>query len=222
MKRLPLLIALVALTSLSLPFTLASASAPHMAAKAPGSKCLKVGAVAQSHGMRVKCVKSGKKLLWRKVIKKAATLPKHSNSPSAKPTAGQTQTSSALPTAQSEYEVNVNAKAWSWSFSYQLNGGKSALASDPSHASVLFIPQGKPVHINLKSNDVSHGFWIPGLGIDREASPDSVARIDITAEKTGTFSGACNIQCGRGHAGMKLLVEVVPETEYLKYLSTLK
>lgn len=129
---------------------------------------------------------------------------------------------SVIPTAQNEYAVNAQGKTWSWSFSYLLDGSKSALLSDSAHSTVLFLPQGKPVHILLKSDDVSHGFWVPGLGIDREASPDSTTRIDITAEKTGIFPGACNIQCGRGHTGMKLSVEVVTETEYLKYLATLK
>lgn len=221
MKRLPLLVSCIVVISLASPLSLASAISPDMAAKTPGSKCTKVGAVAKTHTVKVKCVKNGKKLIWRKVLKRTMPRPTHSQSPRTTPTAGQTQTNAAI-TAQDEYEVNVTARAWSWSFSYQINGSKSPRSSDPSHASVLFIPQGKPVHINLKSIDVSHGFWVPGLGIDREAAPDSVARIDITADKTGAFSGACNIQCGRGHTGMKLLIQVVPETEYLKYLASLK
>ena len=103
-----------------------------------------------------------------------------------------------------------------------LEGSTTPLNSDSSHATTLFLPQGKIVHILLKSNDVSHGFWIPGLNIDKEASPDSTTRIDITSEKIGTFPGACNIQCGRGHTGMKFSVEVVSQADYLKYLGTLK
>ncbi|MDP1720268.1 MAG: cytochrome c oxidase subunit II [Candidatus Nanopelagicaceae bacterium] len=222
MKRFPVLLSLVGLISLSVLFTTASAYAFKEVANTPGSTCLKVGLVAKSGRAQVKCVKSGKKLLWQKVAKRRATSPTPSMSASAKPTSVQSQTPATVPTAQSEYEVNAKGTTWSWSFSYQLDGSKSASLSDSSHSSVLYIPQGKPVHINLKSNDVSHGFWVPGLGIDKEASPDSTVRIVITADKTGVFPGACNIQCGRGHAGMKLSVEVVTETEYLKYLSTLK
>lgn len=222
MKRFPILLSLIGLICLSVLFPTPSAYSLKEVANSPGSKCVKVGLVAKSGAAQVKCMRNGKKLIWRKVVK--PTTVKVSPSASAKKTPSQSPAavSVVIPTAQNEYEVNAKGTTWSWSFSYQLDGSKSALLSDPSHSTVLFLPQGKPVHIILKSNDVSHGFWVPGLGIDKEASPDSSTRIDITADKTGIFPGACNIQCGRGHTGMKLSVEVVSETEYLKYLATLK
>lgn len=222
MKRFPILFSLVGLISLSVLFTTASAYSPKEVANSPGSKCLKVGLVAKYGKAQVKCMRSGKKLVWLKVVKLGTVKVSPPASAKGTPSQSPTAVSVVIPTAQNEYEVNAKGTTWSWSFSYQLEGSKSALLSDPSHSAVLFLPQGKPVHIILKSNDVSHGFWVPGLGIDKEASLDSPTRIDITAEKIGTFSGACNIQCGRGHTGMKLSVEVVSETEYLKYLATLK
>ncbi|HUW87710.1 MAG TPA: hypothetical protein VMW30_04950 [Candidatus Paceibacterota bacterium] len=222
MKRLPT-IAMGAALALALagltPFSYA------VGTNSPGTRCVKVGAIAKSGAVQVKCVKSGKNLIWQKKVKPKTTRKTPApitSAGSVKPTPSKSQTSPAIPVVQSEYTVNAKGVAWSWSFTYQLDGTNSVLVSDSSHSAVLFIPQGKLVHINLKSNDVSHGFWIPGLGIDKEASPDSVGRIDIMAEKAGIFPGACNIQCGRGHAGMKLSVQVVTEMEYLKYLSTLK
>ncbi len=220
MKRLPLLFSLVVVISHVSLLPTAYAISFHTVSNSPGSTCAKVGSVAKSGTAQVKCLKNGKKLVWRKVVK-AKTTPSPSASSSAKPTSVQTQTP-AIPAAQSEYEINAKGTTWSWAFSYQVNGSASPRVSDSAHSTVLFLPQGKPVRINLKSNDVSHGFWIPGLGIDKEASPDSPSKIEITAEKIGTYPGACNIQCGRGHTGMKLTVEVVSEAEYLKYLSTLK
>ncbi|MFZ2228274.1 MAG: hypothetical protein WA090_06910 [Candidatus Nanopelagicaceae bacterium] len=222
MKRFLVFVSLVGLIAVSVLFTTPSAYSLKEASNPPGGKCLKVGVVAKSGRVQVKCVRSGKNLIWQKVAKSKAKSPTPSTSASSKPTAAQTQNPTTLPASQNEYEISAKGATWSWSFSYQLDGSKSALSSDSSHSTVLFLPQGKLVHITLKSNDVSHGFWVPGLGIDQEASPDSAARIDIKAEKIGTFPGACNIQCGRGHTGMKLSVEVVTESEYLKYLSTLK
>lgn len=222
MKRLPVFVSLVGLISVSILFTTPSAYSLKEAANSPGTKCLKVGLVAKSGPVQVKCMRSGKNLIWQKVAKSRPKSPTPSTSSSSKPTPVQTQNPAMLPASQNEYEISAKGATWSWSFSYQLDGSKSALPSDSSHSTILFLPQGKLVHITLKSNDVSHGFWVPGLGIDQEASPDSVVRIDIKAEKIGTFPGACNIQCGRGHTGMKLSVEVVTESEYLKYLSTLK
>lgn len=222
MKRLPVLLSLLGLISLSVLFTTASAYSLKEVANSPGSKCVKVGLIAKSGTAQVKCMSSGKKLVWQKVVKPTIVKVAPSASTKTIPSQSPTAKSIIIPTAQNEYEINARGTTWSWSFSYQLDGSNSALLSDSSHSAVLLLPQGKPVHIILKSNDVSHGFWVPGLGIDKEASPDSPTRIDITAEKIGIFPGACNIQCGRGHTAMKLSVEVVTETEFLKYLSTLK
>ncbi len=222
MKRFPVLFSLVALISLSALFTTANAFSSGKVVNSPGTKCSKVGSVAKSGVTQVKCVKSGKKLIWQKVVKAKAPSPTSSVSPKPTPAQSATPATASIPPAQNEYEVNAKATQWSYSFSYLVNASKTPLNSDSSHSTVLYLPQGKLVHILLKSNDVSHGFWIPGLGVDREASPDATTRVDITAEKTGTFPGACNIQCGRGHPGMTFSVVVVSQAEYLKYLSTLK
>ena len=225
MRRFPVLFPLIALISLSLLPTSASAHSMGKVANLPASKCTKVGVIAKSASTPVKCVKRGKKLVWQKIIKSKAPSPKPSSSTTAKATPTPSQsgaTQGANPPAQSEYTVNVKATQWSYSFSYLLDGSNTPLNSDSSHSTTLFLPQGKVVHILLKSNDVSHGFWIPGLEINKEASPDATTRIDITAEKLGTFPGVCNIQCGRGHAGMKFSVEVISQADYLRYLFGLK
>ena len=224
MKRFPVLFSLTVLFSLSALLTSANAISFGKAANSPGSLCKKVGSSAKSGALSVKCVKVGKKLIWQKVakVKKATPTVKPSLSPKPSTTPSDKPISAKIPPAQNEYEVNAKAAQWSYSFSYLIDASKTPLNSDSSHSTVLYLPQGKLVHILLKSNDVSHGFWVPGLGIDKEASPDSVTRIDITPEKTGTFPAACNIQCGRGHAGMTFTVIVVSQTDYLSYLSTLK
>ena len=225
MKRFPVLFSLIALISLSALLTSANAISMGKMANFPGSKCSKVGLVAKSGTTSVKCVKHGKKLVWQKFVKSKVPSPTPSASTTPKPTPAPSQsggTQGTNPPVQNEYSVNAKATQWSYSFSYMVDGSSTPLNSDSSHATTLFLPQGKIVHILLKSIDVSHGFWIPGLNIDKEASPDSTTRIDITAEKIGIFPGACNIQCGRGHTGMKFSVEVVSQADYLKYLGTLK
>lgn len=225
MKRSPVLFSLIALISLSVLLPTANAISIGRVANSPASKCTKVGVVAKSGKTQVKCVKHGSKLIWQKIVKSKAASPSPSAStaPQSTPTPSPNgSTSGTNPPVQSEYSVNAKATQWSYSFSYMVDGSSTPLNSDSSHATTLLLPQGKIVHILLKSNDVSHGFWIPGLSIDKEASPDSTTRIDITAEKIGTFPGACNIQCGRGHTGMKFSVEVVSQADYLRYLGTLK
>ncbi len=83
MKRTPL--ALVALLLLIIGTAIPAHGA---AANAPGTKCTKAGASAKSGSVMVKCVKSGSKLLWQKVVvaTKVAPTPSNSTAPSTSET----------------------------------------------------------------------------------------------------------------------------------------
>lgn len=206
--------ATVAVALLTAPQAFAAAKA---ASKVPGHICPKVGAIAKYGSHPIKCVKSGKKLIWQIVKTPKTVNPKPSTAPSAAPTAS----AASLP-AQSAYDVTVASSQWNFSFTYFVDGSKSAKHSAPGESSVLYIPEGKLVHFTLTSADVSHGFWVPGLSIDSSMDPGVTGHLDFTASKTGTFPGRCNVtSCGRGHAGMAFTVKVVSQEDYLKYLSSL-
>ena len=193
---------LTVLLALSTPAI--TAAVPHL----PGSKCPKVGGQALAGKTPVKCVKIGKKLIWQSVKKMT---------PSAKPTP---QPSSIITSAPAE--ISVNASQWSWQFKY-VKVGTSTLVSDPSaQPPVLYLPLGEPVRFTLISNDVSHGFWIPGLLIDVRITAGSGNHLEFTAEKLGTFPGRCNVVCGREHTSMTFIAKVVTPAEYQSYISTLQ
>ena len=125
--------------------------------------------------------------------------------------------------AQSAYSISVSAGSWFFNFSYSIDGVKGALKSDPAKSNVLLLPVGKLVQLTLSNSaDTSHGFWIPGLLIDKEILPGNKANVDFTPDKIGLYSASCNIQCGRDHFKMVFKVEVVSEADYLKYLASLK
>ena len=200
MRNITKVSGIIALTSslifLSIPLSVA-------AANAPGSKCTKVGATAKSGTISVKCVKSGTKLIWQKVV----VAPKPS--PSMAPVA---------------YEIKINAIQWAWKFSYSKAGTTENLTdAAPSNPPVLYIPQGETVRINLKSADVLHGFAIPGLMVDLKSTQIGVAaQLKFTAAKVGVYPGLCSVVCGREHSTQIFTVKVVTPAEFLTYLSTLK
>ena len=69
---------------LSVTLSLSLITAPSNAAVKAGAKCTKAGATATAAGKKLTCVKSGKKLIWKKgVAVKAA--PKPSINPVFKP-----------------------------------------------------------------------------------------------------------------------------------------
>jgi len=194
MKRLS-----VALLSCTLLLSIPAA----FAGNSVGGSCKKAGTISKIGSTQVLCTKTGKKLIWKK-----------STPAVSQPTPTATAATPATPVNSDQ--VQVQASSWSFSFVYTLDD-KSTRKS-----STLFIPQGKVFHFSLtNSADTSHGFWIPGLSLNKEAVPGETSRFDFTAEKIGTYPGLCNIICGRGHSGMSFTAHVVSDADFQKSLASL-
>jgi cytochrome c oxidase subunit 2 len=65
--------------------------------------------------------------------------------------------------------------------------------------SEIKIRKGTPLVIEITSQDVPHGFWLPDLDQRTDVEPGKVARIAFTPEKAGRFDYLCDIFCGSGH-----------------------
>ena len=64
----------------------------------------------------------------------------------------------------------------------------------------LVVPIHKKIRFLVTSNDVVHSWWVPALGVKRDAIPgyihESWARID----RPGVYRGQCAELCGLNHA----------------------
>ena len=100
------------------------------------------------------------------------------------------ETSTASTTAEVK-EFKVTAKQWSF---------------DPAE---IRVKQGDKVKLTITSVDVTHGFAIPDFKVNQRLEPGKTETVEFTADKKGTFSFFCNVQCGSGHGSMrgKLIVE---------------
>ncbi len=71
----------------------------------------------------------------------------------------------------------------------------------------LVLPVGKKVRFVLTGNDVIHAWWVPQLGVKKDAIPgfvnESWTRIDVP----GTYRGQCAELCGKDHGFMPIVVE---------------
>lgn len=68
---------------------------------------------------------------------------------------------------------------------------------------------GETVQFEVVTEDVQHGFMVPGLGINEPVNPGKPAVFRYRADKKGTFPVECGIICGSGHDAMRahLVVE---------------
>jgi len=74
----------------------------------------------------------------------------------------------------------------------------------------IHLRRGEHVVLELTSLDRRHGFKLPELGIRADVPPGGTARVELTPEKAGRFSFACDVFCGDGHDDMAGTLVVDP------------
>lgn len=73
-------------------------------------------------------------------------------------------------------------------------------------ANEIRIPVGRPVTIRLRSGDVIHSFWVPGLHGKMDLVPGRTNALSIQADTAGIWRGQCAEFCGVQHTMMALVV----------------
>ena len=82
----------------------------------------------------------------------------------------------------------------------------------------LVIPVNKKVRFVVTSNDVVHSWWVPELGIKRDAIPGFIHEAWARIEKPGTYRGQCTELCGVYHGFMPIVVNAVSSEDYAKWV----
>ncbi|MGH1541790.1 MAG: cytochrome c oxidase subunit II [Arenicella sp.] len=144
-------------------------------------------------------------------------------------------------TTKSDLTLKVTGYQWKWQYEYLDNGidfystlttpreqidqfsgkveqGVNYLQEVDNH---VVIPSGKKVRLLLTANDVIHAWWVPKLGGKKDAIPGYITemwiRADVGAE--GTYRGRCAELCGKDHAYMPIVVDVVTQEEYEQWVA---
>lgn len=105
--------------------------------------------------------------------------------------------------------VTVTGQMWKWTFQYE-NGKQT---------DTLFVPNNKPVKMNIKSVDVNHSFYIPALRVKEDAIPGRTNYLWFLPTEIGRFDIACAEYCGLSHAYMYSKLVVMPEDEFYQWYS---
>ncbi len=83
----------------------------------------------------------------------------------------------------------------------------------------MVVPVDQKVRILLTANDVIHAWWVPELTGKRDAIPGYINEMWFQAEETGVYRGQCAELCGRGHGFMPIVVEVVSQDEFDRWVA---
>lgn len=107
-------------------------------------------------------------------------------------------------------EIDVTARMWDWDFVYE-NG---------MNLDTLYVPQNKPIKLNMISADVNHSFFIPAFRIKMDVIAGSTHYLVFKPEEVGSYNVACAEYCGLQHSAMYTKVVVMPEDKYMAWYNS--
>ena len=83
----------------------------------------------------------------------------------------------------------------------------------------LVLPIHKKIRFLVTSNDVIHSWWVPELGVKRDAIPGFMHEAWARIEEPGTYRGQCAELCGVNHAFMPIVVEAVTDKAFKQWVA---
>jgi len=121
------------------------------------------------------------------------------------------------PPPASDFVVQVTAKQFNWQVTYPGADGKFGTADDKTLLDEMHVPVNKVVHVNLRSQDVIHSFFVPNFRMKQDAVPGREIVQWFEATKTGKYELPCAELCGFGHSGMRGWIYVHTPDDYKKW-----
>jgi cytochrome c oxidase subunit 2 len=145
-------------------------------------------------------------------------------------------------TSNADITIKATGMQWKWGYDYLKGDGEgvaflSALSTPRDQINgaapkgdnyllevdhPLVVPVNKKIRIVTTANDVIHAWGVPALGVKQDAIPGFVRDTWFKAEKVGTYRGNCYELCGKEHAFMPIVVNVVSEEDYTKWVADQK
>src|SRR5437762_11626538 len=114
--------------------------------------------------------------------------------------------------------IKITGHQWWWEVEYQDPQPSEIVTT----ANEIHVPVGKPVKLELQSNDVIHSFWVPNIHGKKDLVPWHPTTTWFTARRTGEFRGQCAEYCGEQHAHMRLVFVSQPAEEFEFWLGAQK
>ena len=147
-------------------------------------------------------------------------------------------------TTMSDMTIKITGYQWKWGYEYldsdvqfystlatpreqidqfdkatAVEQGENYLLEVDNH---LVIPSGRKVRALITANDVIHAWWIPAFGTKKDAVPGYINEIwfNVDVGKEGLYRGQCAELCGKDHAFMPIVVEVVTGEQFDSWLAS--
>jgi cytochrome o ubiquinol oxidase subunit 2 len=103
-------------------------------------------------------------------------------------------------------KVDVVSLDWKWLFIYPDQGVATV--------NQLVVPAGTPISFRLTSATVWNAFFVPQMGSMIYTMPRMTTRLNLQADRQGSFDGLSGHFSGDGFPGMQFKVQSVPREQF--------
>lgn len=139
-------------------------------------------------------------------------------------------------TSEADMTLKVTGHQWKWRYEYLEDDvdffsalapeSREAIYEDPFSRehyllevdNEVVLPVGRKVRILLTADDVIHAWWVPALGMKKDAIPGFINELWTRIDEPGVYRGQCAELCGKDHGYMPIVVRAVTEEEYVAWL----
>ena len=142
--------------------------------------------------------------------------------------------------SDTEMTVKITGYQWMWHYDYLEDGVSFFSKLDPESNKVrqlnsgldpknvphyllnvdkpLVLPVGVKIRLLTTAADVIHSWWVPELGMKKDAIPGFINEFWTQIEQPGTYRGVCAELCGKDHGFMPIVVKAVSREVYPAWL----
>jgi cytochrome c oxidase subunit 2 len=137
--------------------------------------------------------------------------------------------------SKSDMTVKITGYQWKWKYEYldsdlsffsNLSTPRAQIENKEKKGenyllevdNPLVLPTGKKVRFVITANDVIHGWWVPQLGVKKDAIPGFVNETWTLINEPGVYRGQCVELCGKDHGYMPVVVQAVAPEEFDKWV----
>lgn len=141
--------------------------------------------------------------------------------------------------SKEEVTIKITGYQWKWQYEYMEDGVKffsnlstpvaemhNEAPKGPNYLREVDHPIVVPIHKKIRllitSNDVNHAWWVPDLGVKRDAVAGFINEAWTRIDKPGTYVGQCAELCGVNHAFMPIVVIATTEQGYKDWIAQQK
>lgn len=155
-------------------------------------------------------------------------------------------------TSDSEMTVKITGYQWKWRYEYvnyrddsetginfissltraddemrRVGSGQDPVALNNANYLLdvdnpLVLPADTKIRFVITADDVIHAWWVPVLGWKQDAIPGFINEAWTRVNEPGIYRGQCAELCGKDHAFMPIVVNVLPRAEFERWLAEQK